>query len=126
MQDLEQIKREFLAECTDDYVGLWSLIRRIRFGLKQLDPQKVREITIALITELLEEGLIKAGIPKMTGALEEWRLSAERTVERIQDEWNKLGVEPNMGDIVWFTTTEAGDIKAKEYQSAEMLASRKL
>ena len=113
MQNIEKIKRDFLTECYDDYVGLWSLIRRVKFEMQEEDPQKIRDITMAIVTGYLREGLIKSGIPKITGEFEEWQLSPEKTTERIQNEWDKLGAEPNMGDIVWFTTSEKGDIHIK-------------
>ena len=116
MQNIKKTKMEFLRECYDDYVGLWSLIRRIKLQTKNEDPKSVRDMTISLIAEFLRQGFIKAGIPRISGEFEEWELSPEKTIERIQEEWDKLGAEPNMGDIVWFTTTEAGDTEVNAVQ----------
>jgi hypothetical protein len=114
MQNNQKVERDFLAECTEDYVGLWSLIQRIRFDLKESDPQRIRDTTIELITQLLRKGLIKAGIPRITGEFEEWQLSPEESMQRIESEWDELGGEPDMGDIVWFTSTAEGDLYARE------------
>ena len=115
MKNIDTIKRDFLIENSDDYAGLWSLIHRIKFGLGYTDPATVRGITISLLTELLRQGLIKAGIPRISGEFEEWQLSPDEIVRRIEKEWDSLGREPNIGDIVWFTTTKAGDVKAQEF-----------
>lgn len=109
MQNIKKIKLEFLRECYDDYVGLWSLIREIKLQMKSEDPKSVRDMTIKVIAELLRQGFIKAGIPRISGQFEEWGLNPEQTIGRIEEEWDKLEAEPNIGDIVWFTTTEAGD-----------------
>lgn len=109
MRDIEEIKNVLLTECSVDYVGLWEVMAHVEYGLKHSNPQEVRELTMKLVGELLHEGLIKAGDPKDTGGFVAWKLSPEETVKRIRDEWNALGREPNLGDIVWFTTTEAGD-----------------
>lgn len=109
MQNIEEIKNVLLNECSVDYVGLWEVISHVEYETKQSDPQTVRETVMVLITKLLREGLIKAGAPKDTGGFVAWQLSPEETVKRIHDEWNALGREPDLGDIVWFTTTEAGD-----------------
>jgi hypothetical protein len=43
-----------------------------------------------------------------------WNLSAEQAIERIRREWDQLGGEPTIGDIVWFvSTTEGGRVLAE-------------
>lgn len=114
MLDIEKVKTEFLSESYDDYVGLWSLVRRIKLQMDNDNPTRVRELTIALLAELLHKGLIKAGIPRTTGEFEEWRTNPNEIVKRIEKEWDQLVGEPNIGDIVWFTTTEKGDTQIKQ------------
>jgi len=117
MNNLEKVKRDFLVECTDDYVGLWSVIWHIKHDLKEEDSENIRAISVALIREFLELGLIKAGNPRITGEFVEWQLDPEGIVERLEREWNELGREPNIGDIVWFTSTKAGDAKVREFRN---------
>jgi hypothetical protein len=118
MNNLEKVKRGFLVECTDDYVGLWSVIWDIKHVLKEENSENIRAISVALIREFLEPGLIEAGIPRITGEFEKWQLSPEETVQRIENEWGTLGREPNIGDIVWFTSTKIGDdyVRAKGWK----------
>ncbi len=114
MQDIERLRNVLLTECRVDYVGLWEVISHVEYETGQSDRRMVREIAMALIAQLLQEGLIKAGAPNDTGGFIEWELSPEEAVRRINDEWTALGREPNLGDIVWFTSTEAGDIHVRE------------
>lgn len=110
MSDLNQLKADLLVECKDDHVGLWTLIKCVRLDLGVTDPAEVRRVTLELVVEFLESGLVQAGFPTADGrGFKRWDLSPEQVVARIEHEWDALGREPNIGDIVWFTTTEKGD-----------------
>jgi hypothetical protein len=105
MNAIHEITQQFLTEAQEDYVGLWSLVWEIRL-LKELDPNETRSLVIGIIAELLHKNLIKAGIPNCAGEFEEWSGTAEEIVTRIQSEWDTLGKDPDIGDIVWFVSTE--------------------
>ena|SRR5712692_735747 len=120
MVDLNRLKRDVLAECREDYVGLWSIIWRLRYALNgetyplreddRADPSEIRRLTLQLVQELLESGLVQAGLPTPDGKeFRPWPLTTREAITRINSEWNTLGREPNIGDLVWFTTTEKGD-----------------
>jgi hypothetical protein len=120
MIDWNQLKRNVLAECKDDYVGLWSILWQLRYVLNggtyplqeddRADPADVRSLTLKLVREFLESGLVQAGSPTSDGrGFQPWLLSPSEAIARIDSEWEALGREPNIGDIVWFTTTEKGD-----------------
>jgi hypothetical protein len=125
MIDLNGLKSEVLKECKEDHVGLWSIIWRIRYALNngeypspegdRADPLEVRRLTLRLVQELLEAGLLQAGSPTPDGrGFEPWSLGPRETLARIESEWDALGREPNIGEIVWFTATEKG---AKEVEA---------
>ena len=60
-----------------------------------------------LVADLLESGQVLAGFPAADGrGFQSWELSPMQTIERINSEWDKLGREPNIGDVVWFTARE--------------------
>jgi hypothetical protein len=109
MRNTEQIKNVLLTEGSVDYVGLWEAITHVEHGLKQTNPQKVREVTMDLIGELLLKGLMKAGDLNETGEFVAWQLNPEEALKRIRDEWNALSREPDLGDIAWFVTTAVRD-----------------
>jgi len=104
--DLQEIAKDFLTEAQEDYVGLWSLVWDIKNDFPELDRNESRASVLNIIRELLHENLIKAGIPKISGDFEEWTGSVEEIVSRIRNEWEELGTDPTIGDIVWFVSTE--------------------
>ncbi|HEY5314622.1 MAG TPA: hypothetical protein VIK18_18965 [Pirellulales bacterium] len=89
-----------LAECEDDYVGLWSILRQVR---EARYPQP-KAVTLALLRYLLSTGIIEAGEPDASGGFQVWKTSADETMSRIGSEWSALGHDPDLGDIAWFTT----------------------
>jgi len=52
--DLITVARDFLAECSEDYVGLWSLVWRIR-RTGAVDDSDVRKTTLDLVAPLLSK-----------------------------------------------------------------------
>lgn len=112
-----ELHKQLLIECAEDYVGLWSVINEVGSFLKETDALNVREKTLAILTELLEAELIQAGFPTPDSrGFEQWRISAKDVIDRIGRAWDALGREPNIGEIVWFTSTEAGDRKLREWK----------
>ncbi|HZT78802.1 MAG TPA: hypothetical protein VFA26_01160 [Gemmataceae bacterium] len=117
MMDMKQLKMEILQECKEDHVGLWAILFAVRQGLAGergqsagVDPQEARRITLELIREFLQSGLIQAGFPTPDGrGFTPWRMAPDEVLTRVNAEWDALGREPNIGEIVWFTTTEKGD-----------------
>ena len=106
MRERERIKEEFLVECRTDYEGLWALLWRVKRNMLIEDSHEIREVVLSILKDLLNSGLIKAGVPTITGRFEEWCLSPSQIMEKINCEWDRLGGEPNIGDIVWFTSPE--------------------
>jgi hypothetical protein len=110
----------FLIECSEDYVGLWSIIRGIQRDNPGINSLETRRKTLAIIKKFMQEGLIRPGMfnfnsqIKYVDNFEFWQLSPEETIIRIEKEWDALEEEPNIGDIVWFTTTEKGDKEVKK------------
>ncbi|MBI5623803.1 MAG: hypothetical protein HY924_08500 [Elusimicrobia bacterium] len=104
--DLAPLKKSFRRECAEDHVGLWSIVRslRITFG-ENLARQLVRDATMEIVTNLLQSRTIKPGFPASNGRdFEPWNLSPDEAIARIQSEWDELGREPTIGEIVWFTS----------------------
>src|SRR4051812_22943418 len=89
-----------LTECEEDYVGLWSIYRQV----KAAHIADAKTFTLALIDFLLSAGIVEAGVPDAQGGFHAWQLSPEDALQRITREWSSLGREPDIGDIVWFTT----------------------
>jgi len=112
MNDLTTVVQEFLAECREDYVGLWVLVRRIRRA-GATDASNMLETSLTLLEPLLSERKIIAGefvrddkshsSPLEGYEFRQWGMPPPEVIARIKDEWTKLGRDPNLGEIVWFT-----------------------
>ncbi len=104
MPDLEAMKRDLLAECRDDHTGLWSVIRYVEDEFPQESPEKIREITLSVLRDLLISGQIEAGFPDSNGVqFHPWPFPADAIIEQIQRGWLPAGPRPNIGEVVWFT-----------------------
>ena len=101
MINAEAIAGAFIAECKEDYVGLWSLIRRVRSAGDSEEESQIRDRTLDLLYSLLSQGKVSAGQFE-SGKFQLWKDSPSEIVARIKHEWIDLGRVPNMGDIVWF------------------------
>jgi hypothetical protein len=112
MKKLSKLHLDLLKECADDDVGLWFAIAPIEDAIGEDYPLKVRTLTLEIVEDLLHDELIMAGFPiyNAEGVLvfDTWNLSVKDTIARINKEWDELGREPTLGEIVWFVATEKG------------------
>lgn len=102
------IRNSLLIESAEDYVGLWTIPRQLRLYSEETDELKLRRKTLQIIEELLNDELIQPGQFKDRN-FELWKLSPVETIARIEAEWDALGRDPNIGEIVWFIATEKGE-----------------
>jgi len=104
MTDLASIAQQVLAECHEDYVGLWSVVRRIR-GAGVGNDSRVIETTLLLLTKLLSEQKIKTG-QFSDQKFHEWIMRPQEIIAKIEHEWKNLGRDPDIGEIAWFVPAE--------------------
>jgi hypothetical protein len=101
MTDHREIKQDVLGECSEDYVGLWSIINRFqRAGIK-IEPI-LMETTLNLVYEILSQDHIVAG-QFSNNEFHIWKRNPTEIVARIREEWMALGRTPNISEIAWFT-----------------------
>jgi hypothetical protein len=94
---------DILTECRSDYVGLWSVVRTVKEHVG--DKTDLTNITMALIRKLLvEEGIVAGNFENHKFCV--WQESVDETIHKITLEWQSLGREPTIGDVVWFTARE--------------------
>lgn len=102
----ERLKRILLEEARADTVGLWAILWQAKEDAASLSSAEAKQVTLAVIRELLAEKQIVAGVfvdqDEDTAAFVTWPLSAEEAVARIEREWAILGREPSLGEVVWF------------------------
>ena len=107
------IRREILQEGLHDHIGLWSLL----WHFQDLpDSALRRRKTMALVETLLGQGWFEAGFPTSDGrGFEPWSSALDVSIARVDKEWDALGREPNIGEIVWFNLTPAGETEARKH-----------
>jgi hypothetical protein len=100
MADIEAIAETILKECQEDYVGLWSIVRTVRANL--VEEASVPEVTLSVVQKLLDAGQIVAGEFRGTDFMT-WEIPTSAVLSRVQQECNKLGRDPDIGEVAWFT-----------------------
>lgn len=101
--NLKDVAKLFLEECAEDYVGLWSLVRSVRESHALLSNSQIEHETLRLLLEQLQANRIVAGIFENDETFRIWEETPDEIVRRIGEEWDALGRELDIGDIVWFT-----------------------
>jgi hypothetical protein len=110
--EMTEIHKQILEECTEDYVGLWSIIWAVNGGgysIHEVLPEWVREKTMRIVQDLLESGFVEVGNFEAGGFKFQPMLSStQEMIDFIQREWDELGKPPTIGDVCWFQATAAG------------------
>ncbi len=115
MKEFSQLHRQILTLCAEDHLGLWFAMTPVENVFEKANSDEIRRRTLEILYDLLKLDLIQAGFPAEDGrSFKTWGLSPDETIQRINQEWDVLGRDPTIGEIVWFTTTEMGDKVAKE------------
>ena len=89
----------WIYEATEDVLGLWQLCRSARYEWKAKTPEEVKRLVLGFVRALLQHGLEAVDVQNQ----QPWKnQDPDSVVERISREWDDLGREPNVPDIVWF------------------------
>jgi hypothetical protein len=106
--NLDELRLAILINTASDEVGLWEIWHAVRRLRPPPAEQQKAEALVAL-SDLLDGGYIRAGQFGPQGWTW-WDKSTSEIIDDIDHEWAKLGREPNLGDVAWFTSTPAGDV----------------
>ena len=105
MKTEDEVLPALLDEAKADEVGLWLIPATLRDELGITDPEVLRAMTLDYVRRLLESGEVFAVWYKAHG-VDRSNLPIQEIVSRIDREWDELGREPNIGDIVVFRSHE--------------------
>lgn len=96
---LERQMQGWMYEAANDVVGLWQLCRAARNDFGAETPEQIKRLVLGFVRDLVAQGVqainISDGSPWPDQRL-------ESVIERVSREWDALGREPNIPDIVWF------------------------
>ncbi len=112
MSTLSEIGQELVDEGLDDYVGLWEVAWILRRRKPSYTDDEIHEAALEILGPLLRKGLMKPGALQEKGGFRAWKLTAEESLARIDQEWRELGQDPNIGQVCWFSNTASGDVAA--------------
>lgn len=94
---------ELIAEAKADEVGLWLIISSLRDAGGITDPTQLRAATLNVVRRFLDSGEVAAAIYSQDGnGIAIWDIPTDDVIVRISTEWDALGREPNIGDVVIF------------------------
>ncbi len=101
----DELLSGFLAEAKADEVGLWLVLETIRDELGITDPGVLRAMTLDYVRRLLESGEVVADWYTADGIARS-NVPIPEIVSRIDRQWDELGREPNIGEIIVFRSHE--------------------
>lgn len=103
MRNIDKICDDFKREAMRDYVGLWQVMNAIERDFKPASPEERRRLTLEVVKKLIAGGLQAVDLePRGSGCVPWAHQDVKHVVNRINAEWNALGRDPDIGDIVWF------------------------
>lgn len=99
---IEAVAGSVCAEAEEDYVGLWSVVRRLRQQMPLADESAVHSALGGVLRRVLSGGCI-FGQFTTAGTFAAW--PEGRVIERLLDELASLGRDPDIGEIGWFVAS---------------------
>jgi len=103
MQWPNDFLKGLIEEAKVDEVGLWFIISRIRDEMEVSDRDRLRKVTMLCVKNLLASGEVRAGYYRPDGSgFEKWNLEPHDIVGLIDRQWDELGREPDIGEVVVF------------------------
>lgn len=95
--------KELIAEAKADEVGLWFILAKVRDELGINEPQSVRTAVMDAVKRLLVSGEVSPGYYMPDGSgVAAWELAPATALEKIEADWERLGRDPNIGEVVVF------------------------
>jgi hypothetical protein len=116
MMDWIKFKNDILESSESDFIFSNVLVGDVRYYLGKNTPfKKIKETTIKLITELMQEEKVVVYFVNETNkqkATYKSEIDIKRIVNRIKDEWDLLGdseLLPNQ--LIWLKHKKSEDIE---------------
>ena len=104
----EKTKTAILAYCIEDWTSLFFVSSFIEQYYSYEDPELIKITSLEIIENLLEEKVFIAGDLTVDNKFLPWKRSVKETIAKIKADWDNLGRELYMYELVWFDITEKG------------------
>ncbi|NGX36292.1 MAG: hypothetical protein K1000chlam1_01133 [Candidatus Anoxychlamydiales bacterium] len=118
----EKTKTAILAYCIEDWTSLYFVPSFVEQFYRTKDFELIKTTSLSIIKNLLDEGLVIAGDLLEDNTFVRWNMPANVLIEKIRNDWENLGRELYMYELVWFEITEKG---RKEFEYLNSLSELK-
>ena len=113
MSVVRKLDQEILVNGLSDYVGFWEPVRLLRRREPRLNESELKKVILMTIRSLVDDDLMEFGEVNVDGTFSTWALTSHEAISVIRDQWDSLGRDPNVGEIVWMHNTLSGDTAAR-------------
>lgn len=107
-------ERDFLIECTEDYVNLWSLLATVKNELNLKSDEEIRQAGINILKKFLDADLIIAYDIDDYGKFVTWEGDTSQVLAKLNALWSEENFTLNVSPFVEFTATPKGEILGAE------------
>ena len=104
----KKTKSYILAWCMEDWTSLYFVSSFVEQCYKYNDFELIKITSLAIIKNLLDEDLVKAGDLSNDNTFMPWKMPIYEILLKIKLEWDNLDRELDMYELVWFEITEKG------------------
>ncbi len=118
----EKTKTAILAYCIEDWTSLYFVPSFVKQFYRYEDSELIKITSLAIIKNLLDEELVKAGDLTNDNKFIPWKMSIDEILGKIKFEWENLGRELYMYELVWLDITKKG---RKEFEYLNSLPELK-
>ena len=106
---------ELLMSGCDDWVCVAEVTSVAKFTGGAHSEDAIRDLSLRLIRELVQRGLMEIGDPPDRGRrLALWPMTPQECLDRVEREWSALGRNPSLGDLCWLQNTDKGAALGEE------------
>lgn len=118
-----KVKHKFLMLCIEDYLSLFSLFSFVEEFYEYEDLNLLKETTLNIAKNLLEEESVEAGFLKNANTFEIWKKDINSIIEDVKFQWDNLNRELYFHEIVWFKVTEIGIMEFEKLNNISKVTS---
>src|SRR5579883_1313447 len=102
-EKIAEIADSYAQQAISDYVGLWQICGRVEHDFCTKSQSQIKEISLRIVRKMLASGLQAVHLHSSDAGCDPWKeQDVDYVIGRIIAEWDALGHNPSVGDIVWF------------------------
>ena len=104
----EKTKTDILAWSIEDTISLFFVYSFVEQNYHDENLELIKITSFAIIKNLLEKEFVKAGDLLADNTFIPWKMAINEIIDKIKQDWENLGRELEMYELVWFEITIKG------------------